>query len=179
MDCRTSAELIDDFRGGVLDAETDALVREHLAACRNCRQMLSTEDLLARRLASAMRRASPSADFAARVSARLGERPTLARARRALFSWPVPVRVAAAVLLAACVTIALVVNIQSAKPPSDGPAYLDPNLVEPLPFNTHAVGRPFVIKDGRLLPYLGAKNVKIMVVKSGPIMIVEPFPEYD
>jgi len=164
MDCKTARGLIEPYRGRDLDEGTEALLVEHLGACKRCRKVLSGLDVVDRRLRSAMTAVLPSAGFAGRVEAALSRAPQANPVEVVRLVWLKPALLAASVLAVAFA------------------GWMAPRVYQAVSQRRveaeHGIGRPFVVSEKGRTCYSGDTGIEVArVVRGAPELVVEVFPE--
>ena len=117
MDCAQLADAAPELALGILPGDERAAALAHLDECPGCRQQVSSLAGVTDQLLLLTPTAEPQAGFEQRVLASLGTSPNRVRAPRV--KWPALRVTAAALALAACIALAvLVISKSSSEPPS-------------------------------------------------------------
>ena len=117
MDCAQLADAAPELALGILPGDERAAALAHLDACPGCRQQVSSLAGVTDQLLLLTPTAEPQAGFEQRVLASLGTSPNRVGVHRV--KWPAVRVTAAAVALAACIALAvLVISKSSSEPPS-------------------------------------------------------------
>lgn len=114
MECTRIKELVSEYVDGMLDAQTEARVEEHLSTCKACKEELSALKALVKELRGLESVEAPK-DFLDQVHERMEPRFSLKKIVRALF---VPARVKIPLELAtAAAMVVLVIGILKVQQP--------------------------------------------------------------
>ena len=117
MDCTQLADAAPELALGILPGDERAAALAHLDECPGCRQQVSSLASVTDQLLLLTPTAEPRAGFEQRVLASLGTSPDRVRVPRV--KWPAVRLTAAALALAACIALAvLVISKSSSEPPS-------------------------------------------------------------
>ena len=184
MKCRTVERRLAEYRAGHLDEEAKAKMDDHLGACGTCRRLLTDLDMLDLRLAGAMKRHIPSADFASRVARALPDATWTAKPTLTESLWFRRISAIAAIfLLLVGAGVVMLPPHKPADPSSPAPTTdaARPALGQALPFYEPApgrIGQAFVITRDGPKPYKGRTAARIHAYPGGtPQLVVEAFPD--
>lgn len=174
MNCEKAQEQIDQFRENSLSEKAESALREHLADCRKCRQMLTGLDALDQDLKALFEQSGPSANLVAKVSEAVADEKT-GRRQSIHLVWLKP---ALAASLVAGLGILWLRNYEPSTPSPADPMLASLQEFEPPTDSLYGVGEPFVIGEDSVAAYTGKSKVRVIRSSRGPhTLIVDAFPE--